>query len=250
VTEDVWGLGQYERLIAPRLLEASEAAIEALALRPGERVLDVAAGTGNSAVLAARAGAEVHATDLSPRMIALGAARTEGLEVTWSEADAQDLPFEDGRFDAVVSVFGAMFAPDQARTASELLRVTRSGGRVAMTGWVPEGPQFAAMRIVMAAFPDRPPMANDWGDPATARHLFEEAGAAEVTIDRRTTHWDFESPEQWLEFTTQGPGPMVASIAALGDRWPAIREEMLAALPVADGPFEVRSPYLLITARR
>ncbi len=117
MTDDVWGLGDYERLIAPRLLEASEAAVEALAIRPGQRVLDVAAGTGNSARLLAHAGAEVCAADLSPRMLAVGRSRTEGLDVTWREADAQDLPFEDHGFDGHVADFGAVLSARQAAVA-------------------------------------------------------------------------------------------------------------------------------------
>ena len=122
---DVWGLGEYER-VAQRIAPAAEALVEAAGVGPGTRVLDVAAGTGNVALAAAGRGARVTATDLSPRMVELGRVRTSGVE--WSVADAQDLPFDDGTFDVVLSCFGSMFAPDRQRTADELLRVTRPGG--------------------------------------------------------------------------------------------------------------------------
>jgi len=248
VTDDVWGLGEYER-VAERLYEVAEVVVEAVDVTAGQRVLDVAAGTGNVSAVAARRGATVTATDLSPRMVELGAARTEGLVVRWSQADAQDLPFEDGDFDTALSVFGAMFAPDQPRAAAELLRVVRPGGVVAMTAWVPEGPQAGAMAVMAAQFPDRPPMMNEWGRPDVARAHFEAAGATDVMIERRHTHWEFADRQAWLDFVERGPGPMVAAQNTLGDRWPAVREEMLAQLPPGE-PFVIEAPYLLITARR
>jgi SAM-dependent methyltransferase len=191
----------------------------------------------------------VTATDLSPRMIALGQVRTEGLPVHWSRADAQDLPFEDGSFDAALSVFGVMFAPDQARAAAELLRVVAPGGPAAMTAWVTEGPQAAAMDVMARQFPDRPPMMNRWGDPDVARAHFEAAGASEIRVERHHTHWQFKDKQAWLDFVERGPGPMVAAQRALGDRWPEVRDEMLSKLPPGDGPFVIESPYLVIVAR-
>jgi SAM-dependent methyltransferase len=246
---DVWALGDYQR-VAERLFEVAEVAVEAAGVTPGQHVLDVAAGTGNVAMVAARRGAMVTATDSSAGMVALGQARTQGLEVSWSTADAQELPFDDGSFDAAVSVFGAMFAPDQPRAAAELLRVVRPGGPAAMTAWVPEGPQADAMAVVTRQFPDRPPMMNDWGDPDIARRHFEAAGATEVTIERRATQWEFAGKQAWLDFVEGGPGPMVAAQRQLGDRWPQVREEMLAQLPQGDGAFVIQSPYLVIVARR
>jgi SAM-dependent methyltransferase len=246
---DVWGLGEYER-VAERLFQVAEVLVEAAGVHPGQHVLDVAAGTGNVATVAAHAGALVTATDLSPGMIALGRMRTEGLSVSWSEADAQALPFGDGSFDVALSAFGAMFAPDQPKAAAELLRVIEPGGVAAMTAWVPEGPQADAMAVMSAQFPDRPPMANDWGRPDVARAHFEAGGAVEISIEQRHTHWEFADRQAWLDFVERGPGPMVAAQRALGDRWPAVREEMLAQLPPADGSFVIESPYLVIAARR
>lgn len=245
---DVWGLGDYAR-VAARLAPVAEVAVEAAGVSAGQRVADVAAGSGNVSLAAAHLGATVTASDLSPHMVALGQERTAGLDVTWQEADAEALPFEDGAFDCALSVFGAMFAPDQRAAARELLRIVRPGGGAVMTAWVPEGPQAEAMAVVSRQFPDRPQMMNDWGDPAVARAHFEAAGATDVHIERTHVHWEFAGYDDWRSFVEEGPGPMVAGRQALGeDRWADVRAEMATKVPTT-GPFAIESPYLLITAR-
>src|SRR5438128_1814803 len=136
----VWGAVDYQP-IAVQDVVVSELLARAVDVHSGQRVLDVAAGTGNTALAAARRGARVTATDLVPRMLETASRRAaaEGLELDVQVADAQDLPFEDGTFDVVMSSFGAMYAPDQRRTASELIRVCRPGGRIAMANWTPDG---------------------------------------------------------------------------------------------------------------
>ncbi|MFB3739478.1 MAG: class I SAM-dependent methyltransferase, partial [Candidatus Velamenicoccus archaeovorus] len=136
----MWGLADY-RPIARAIFPDAVALVEACGIRPGMAVLDVAAGTGNLAVAAARRGARVVACDFSPRMVEWGKARTaeEDLAVEWHVADAEALPFEDGRFDVVGSAFGAMFAPRPDVAAAELFRVAKGGGLVAMANWTPEG---------------------------------------------------------------------------------------------------------------
>ncbi len=246
---DVWGLGEYER-VATRLAPVAEVVVEQAGVAPGQLVADVAAGSGNVALAAARRGATVSASDLSAGMVARGRERTAGLEVTWREADAQALPYEDGRFDCALSVFGAMFAPDQRATAAELLRIVRPGGVVVMTAWIPEGVQAQAMAAAARHFPRRPTMMNDWGDPAIARGHFEAAGAGAIEAERREVRWDFAGYDEWREFVERGPGPMVASQAEIGaERWAEVRADMAAELPRTDGPFTIASPYLLITAR-
>jgi SAM-dependent methyltransferase len=249
---ELWGLGDYAR-VAQRLLPAAEAIVAAAAVQPGQHVLDVAAGTGNVSALAAQAGAAVTATDIAPRMLELGQQRTAGLDVTWSLADAQALPFEDATFDAALSVFGTQFAPDQALAARELLRVVKPGGIAAMTAWMSDGPQADAMAH-LASVAGGPTMANDWGDPDTARALFEAAGASEVVTERRLIPWGFASLDAWMDLMENGPGPMVAARAQMGDAgWAPIRarfrEIMDAATGAGDGPFEAENPYLLICAR-
>jgi ubiquinone/menaquinone biosynthesis C-methylase UbiE len=136
----IWGLGDYSELSAA-LRPAAEALAHACAVSAGQEVLDVAAGDGNFAVACAREGASVVASDLSPGMVERGRRRSEaeGYEIEWVEADAEALPFEDGRFDCVGSVFGAMIAPRPRVVAEELFRVVRPGGTVGMTAWTKEG---------------------------------------------------------------------------------------------------------------
>ena len=139
-TKALWSLGDYSQ-IEKFTVAASHALIDACAVSAGQEVLDVAAGTGNFALLAAAEGASVVASDLTPHLIERGKERTaeEGVEIEWVEADAEELPFDDERFDCTASVFGAMFAPRPDRAAEELFRVTRPGNTVGMANWAPEG---------------------------------------------------------------------------------------------------------------
>ena len=150
------------------------ALVRAAGVAPGQRVLDVGAGTGNATLPAAAAGAHVVGTDVAPELMAIGerAAKDQGLSVTWQVADAQDLPFPDATFDVVLSAVGAMFAPDHERTARELLRVCRPGGTIAMANWTPDGEVgrfFAILARYAPPAPGPPPTA--WGDPATVARL-------------------------------------------------------------------------------
>src|SRR5919205_3183820 len=139
---EVWGLGDYSR-IADLILPVSRALVDACAISAGQEILDVAAGTGNLTVVAGEEGASVVASDFAPAQVELGKARTaaEGLDVEWVVADAEELPFEDDRFDCVASVFGAMFAPKPERVARELFRVVKPGGTVGLAVWGPYGVQ-------------------------------------------------------------------------------------------------------------
>lgn len=196
----VWASGDYAPT-SRQLEPVSEALVAALGIGPDERVLDVAAGHGNCAIAAARRGVEVVASDFSPEMIEHGRARTEaaGLDISWREADAADLPFLDGGFDRVTSVFGAIFAPEQEAVAAELSRVTAPGGVVGLTAWPPDGVIGRMVRIVRRYGPPRPdglpdPMA--WGDPGHAETLFRSTGC-DLTFTSRTVTWSYRSWEDW-----------------------------------------------------
>src|SRR3954463_12289112 len=171
----MWGLGDYAEL-SEALRPAAEALADACAVSAGQEVLDVGAGDGNFALQAAREGASVVASDLSPGMVERGRARSEseGYAIEWLEADAEELPFDDGRFDCVGSVFGAMIAPRPRRAAEEMFRVTRSGGTVAMTAWTPESTLVELLSVGRryVSMPPDMPTIEEWGNEETVRERF------------------------------------------------------------------------------
>src|ERR687894_783822 len=173
----LWGLGEYEK-IARIILPASRSLIDACAISAGQEVLDVAAGNGNLALLAAEEGADVVACDIAPAQVELGRARTEaeGVDVEWVEADAEELPFEDDRFDCAASVFGAMFAPRPEVAAREMFRVVKPGGTVGMANWGSFGMQGEVFEVLMSYGPPPPegvPAPREWGDEEIARQRLE-----------------------------------------------------------------------------
>src|SRR3954451_11350827 len=176
VQQQVWSTGDFAK-IGNRAQIVGEHLCETVDLLSVERVLDVACGSGNTALAAARRFAEVVGVDYVPALLAHGRERTaaEGLEIEFVEGDAQALPFADASFDVVLSTFGAMFAPDQPKTAKELLRVCRSGGRVGMANWTPEG--FVGQMFAIVAKHAPPPVKLDppplWGTEARLRDLFD-----------------------------------------------------------------------------
>ncbi len=253
---ELWAGGDYAQ-VAPHLEPAADAVVAAAGIGPGHRVLDVAAGTGNATIAAARAGAHVTATDIAPAMIALGRERTAGLDVRWQEADAQALPFDDGAFDRTISVFGAMFAPDPARTAAELVRVTAPDGVVVITAWTPDGANYASSKAIAARMPGGggpATMVDRWGQDEHARAIFTDAGAAEVTTERLHLHWSFPSAEDWVRWYSESPPPAAAARKALGEeRWAEIAQDLLVVAgehgeQTPEG-FTITAPYLVIAAR-
>jgi ubiquinone/menaquinone biosynthesis C-methylase UbiE len=209
----MWSLGDYAR-VAERLMPCAEQLADVIGVGPGMRVLDVAAGNGNFAIAAARRGATVVASDLTPHMVELGAARstTEGLDIAWCEADAEQLPFDDDQFDLVASLFGAMFAPFPERVAAELFRVATPGGRVAMANYAEAGFLGEFSRLLLRYGPASPnPYASPflWGDAEVIRRRF--AGlAAQVSVEPRALSFEFESAEEALQTWEAANGPLIA----------------------------------------
>ena len=252
----VWGLGDYPSFA--RLLDgAARLTDERAGVQPGQRVLDVATGSGNAALWAARAGARVTGLDLSPALleVARERARTEGLDVDWIEGDAEELPFADDEFDRVTSVFGAMFAPRHQRTAGELLRVTRPGGTVAITTWSPDG-VMGQMLAAQATFIPPPEDAESpvlWGVEDHARAMF--AGAAGLSFEPATVTLIDESVEHYLANLQEHLGPLIAARAALqaDGRWPQAQAQLhdlySAANAATDGTMAIDVGYLLILAQ-
>jgi SAM-dependent methyltransferase len=224
-----WASADYAP-VGTRLLLTAELLCEAVDLRAGERVLDVACGNGNAALAAARRFCQVTGIDYVPAMLeqARRRAQAEGLEVAFQEADAEALPFPDASFDAVLSACGAMFAPDQERTAAELLRVCRPGGRIGMVNWMPDSYVGGLFRAIGRHLPPppgvRPPVL--WGSEERLRELF----GPEVTISapRRSFHWRFPSAEHQAEFFATFYGPAHRALTTLGnDRAAELKAEMV-----------------------
>jgi SAM-dependent methyltransferase len=212
----MWASGGYGQ-IGVRLQIVGETLCEAIDLRSGERVIDVAAGNGNVSLAAARRFADVTSTDYVPALLDEGRRRAEaeGLPIRFQVADAEQLPFADGAFDVALSTFGVMFAPNQERAAAELLRVVRPGGRIGLACWTPEGFIGEMLRTVGKFVPPppgvRPP--TQWGSAARIGELF--ASARQVRTSVRPYVWRFLSADHWIEVFRAYYGPTVKAYAAL-----------------------------------
>ncbi|HZI90953.1 MAG TPA: class I SAM-dependent methyltransferase [Thermoleophilaceae bacterium] len=250
-----WSQGKYSAL-SEGLRPASHALAEACAVSAGQEVLDVAAGDGNFALACAREGASVVASDMAPGMVEKGRRRSEdeGYDVEWVEADAEDLPFEDGRFDCTGSVFGAMIAPRPEAAASELFRVTRPGNTVGMVTWTPESASIEMFEIGRKyAPPSDLPALEEWGREDVVRERFDGL-ANTIDMERRTMPWTGDSPEEFVA-TMEEHSPMQAAAKAQmpPDVYAQMREEFVDLArrwAGDDGPFSVDVEYLLIVARK
>jgi len=247
---DDWGQGSYEQT-ALELAPVSEAAVAALGLRGGERVLDVACGTGNAALLAGAAGAAVVGLDRSPRLLEVARERVPAGEFVLG--DAAGLPFGDGSFDAAVSVFGVIFARPAEVAAREIARVVRPGGRVAIATWPPRGHLYDVVSLLREAVArvrggDDGPPAFDWGDPAMLETLLGPYGELEVG-ERMLAPDDATPQEVWDRWERLHPVWIGAraTLEPVGE-WAPLRDRMIAALQAAQP--RPSSPYLLAVLTR
>jgi SAM-dependent methyltransferase len=218
----VWSSGDFSR-VGARLVLVGELLCRSLEVHAGERVLDVAAGSGNAAISAARRGASVTASDFVEPLLEVAQARAEldGLHLATAVADAQVLPFEDGSFDVVLSTFGVMFAPDQQRAADELLRVCRPGGRIGLANWVPNGLMARNVASVQKHVPPLPAAVGmrrpvEWGDEARVRELLG-ADVCELHCERRTIDMCARSAEEMVEFNRTWFGPVRTAFAQVDE---------------------------------
>lgn len=220
-------------VIGTTLQIVGESLAEAADIRAGERVLDVAAGNGNATLAAARRFAEVTSTDYVPALLEKGRQRAiaDGYDVRFETADVESLPFDDGSFDAVLSTYGVMFAPDHGRSASEMLRVLRPGGRIGLASWTPEGFIGDLFRTVGAAVPPPPGLAPPalWG---TESHMVELFGphADDIRTERKQFIFRYRSPAHWLRIFRDYYGPMHKAFAALAPEGQAKLERDVTAL--------------------
>ena len=252
-----WSSGDYA-LIGTTLQIVGEELCEALDVRAGQRVLDVAAGNGNASLAAARRGCEVMATDYVPALLerARERAQAERLVIEFRQADAEALPFDDASFDAVVSTFGVMFTPDQERAAGELVRTCRHGGKIGLANWTPEGFIGQLFKTIGRYVP--PPAGvkspASWGTRGRLSELFE-AHAASVTSSQRHFVFRYRTPAHWLDTFRTWYGPVLKAFAAL-DRvqQQALERDLLALVGefnrAKDGTMVVPGEYLQIVVTR
>ena len=255
-----WSLGDYHRFATELVWDVGPVVVAACGIEPGQRVLDVAAGTGNVAIRAAEAGASVVASDLTPEHFEAGRAeaRSRGVELGWVEADAEALPFGDGAFDVVTSSFGAMFAPDHRAVADELVRVCRPGGTIGLASFTPDGLAAEFFGLFVPYMPAPPPEAQPpvlWGSEEHVRDLFGDR------VDWRTLAREHyveraPSPQAYCAFFKETFGPVVAvytSLAGEPDRAAELDEAFLDFATRANegppkGPAAYRYAYLLAVA--
>jgi SAM-dependent methyltransferase len=229
--QQAWSSGDFS-VVAARIVLVAEQLCDAADLHADWRVLDVATGSGNAAIAAARLGCKAVGVDYVPALLERGRRRAaaEGLEVELLEGDAESLPFPDDSFDAVTSVFGTMFAPDHAKTAAELVRVCRPGGTIALASWTPDGFIGELFRTVGAHVPPpagvQPPML--WGTEAHLRGLLGESIAL-LDVTERTFTFRFPSAEDFVAFFRRWYGPTVKAFAALeGKARDALHHDLVA----------------------
>ena len=259
----MWALGDYKRFATELDSQLGRDLVGACGIGAGQRVLDVAAGSGNVAIRAAEAGAEVVASDITVENMKAGEreASQRGVELKWVEGDAQALPFGDGEFDVVTSSAGAMFAPDQQAVADELLRVCRPDGTIGMANFTPDGLAADFFGVLAPYLPPPPPEAPSpllWGDEAHVRRLFGDRASSLEASKRELVETVPGPPVDYCDFYRQTFGPVVAAFASVEDepeRGADLQREFLDFVERAnsgppDGPTELRFEYLLVLARK
>lgn len=253
----MWSAGDYPD-IAQTIESVADGAVERVGVSEGNGHLDVATGSGNAALAGARKGARVTGLDLVPELLekARERAAAEGLDITWVEGDAEGLPFEDGSFDRVTSVFGVMFAPQQERAAAELVRVARPGAKIGVAAWTPEGLNGQLFKALGAHLPPPPPELSPpvlWGVESHVTELFSKAGA-QAECERRTVPMEADSIDAWLDYTEDVLGPVVMAKALLEPqgKWDAVRADVAELYgrfnEAQDGTMKASAEYLLTVA--
>lgn len=251
-----WSAGDYA-VVGTTLQIVGENLCEALELRAGAQVLDVAAGNGNATLAAARRWAEVTSTDYVPALLEHGRARAkaEGLTVKFEPADAEKLPYPDASFDVVLSTFGVMFTPDQNKAAAEMARVCRPGGKIGLANWTPSSFIGELFKLIGRYLPPpagvKPP--SFWGTEEGLNELFADK-LDSISVERREFVFRYRSAAHWLEVFRTWYGPMQKAFGALD----AARQEALAADMLAlaerfnrarDGSFAAPGQYLEVVCR-
>ena len=258
IQQQIWSKGDFA-MVANLVYFPSEQLAEALEIVPDERILDVASGSGNLALAAARRSwGNVISSDYVPALLERGRERAaaERLEIEFVEADAQALPFEDASFDVVCSIYGAMFAPDQEKTASELLRVVKPGGRIGMGNWCPDGNVGTMFKTISKHAPPPPgvPSPLQWGTEERVRELFGD-GITDLHTERRVSRQPFRSADHYIEFFRRYFGPTQMAYERVGPEGEqALTEDLRSFLEAAnragDRAMVLEGDYLEVVATR
>jgi SAM-dependent methyltransferase len=246
----VWSSGNYDA-VAKGILEVGRAVVEAVAVRRGERVVDVACGTGNAAIPAALAGGRVIGVDLVSAMFAAAERRAAdaGVEIDWVEGDAEALPFENGSFDVALSTFGLMFAPRQGVAATEMARVVREGGRIGLASWTPEGTVGGLFGVLERHLPATDPSPMLWGREGHVREYFAGSGF-DLHFERRALRLNPDiDVEEAAGFYLGSFGPLVRARQRLEPegRWEAAAAELV---PAIESMMRTPPEYLLVTGNK
>jgi ubiquinone/menaquinone biosynthesis C-methylase UbiE len=246
-----WASGDYH-MIGTQILLVAEQLIESLDVHSTDRVLDVATGSGNAALAAARRSCEVVGIDYVPSLLdrARERAIAEGVQAQFEDGDAEAIPFEDDSFDVVASVFGSMFAPNQEAAAAELARVARSGGKIGLVAHTPEGYIGNLFKVIGKHVPPPAGLRSPilWGTEERLRELFGDA-IAELRLEKRHMTFRYRSPQTWIEYWRRYYGPTLKAFEAVGEEGRAALEadllENIARFNRADdGTMVVPSEYL------
>ena len=258
IQQGIWSKGDFA-MVANLVYHPAERLAEALDLVPDERVLDVASGSGNLALAAARrTWGNVVSSDYVPSLLERGRERAaaERLEVEFVEADAQALPFEDGSFDVATSIYGVMFAPDQQKAADELLRVVKPGGRIGLGSWCPDGAVGTMFQTIAKHAPPPPGVPSPllWGTEEHIRDLFGD-GISELRAERRVSRQPFRSADHYIEFFRTYFGPTKTAYERVGpDGEAALTEDLRNFLEGANSAGEramvLEADYLEVIATR
>jgi ubiquinone/menaquinone biosynthesis C-methylase UbiE len=258
----LWASGDYPAVAAELIPALGPELVRAAGIRPGDRVLDIAAGSGNAAIPAAEAGAIVTASDLTPELFDAGRsiAAQRGVELEWVEADAEALPFADNGFDVAMSCVGVMFAPHHQAAADELIRVVRPGGTIALINWTPEGFIGNLFKTMKPYAPPPPPGASPaplWGSEDHVRELFSDR-VTDLTMQRRTVVLDHcEEPTEFREYWKRNYGPTIAAYKFNADAPTQVEAldnaflEFLTSTNRGDGGrARWEAEYLVVTAKK
>jgi len=259
----MWASGDYPALADEMLLELGAVLVEACGIRSRQRVLDVAAGTGNAAIPAAMMGAKVVASDLTPELFEAGRreAANRGVSLEWQEGDAEALPFGDAEFDVVMSCIGVMFAPHHQAAADELLRVCKPGGSVGLLCWTPEGFIGRMFAVLKPFAPPPPPGAQPaplWGSEEHIRELLGDRVTGIHTRKQNLAVRSFHQPADFVRYFKSHYGPIISVYKSLGEDQDKVKALDQALTELADSfgdahgdvPFQMEWEYLIFTAKK